>query len=118
MARVCVGAEAASPALHRRSVRFDAHFEHTDEAIALATAWTAGHMHARANLALTESGATAMMMSRSEPRLPTSALTPHDSTRPRTPLCRGAYPIAFESNTEAPRRWAERRCREEWIGHE
>src|SRR3546814_7538690 len=48
MARVCVGAEAASPALHRRSVRFDAHFEHTDEAIAMATAWTAGHMHARA----------------------------------------------------------------------
>src|SRR3546814_12384606 len=44
MARVCVGAEAASPALHRRSVRFDAHFEHTDEASAMATACTAGQI--------------------------------------------------------------------------
>ncbi|HEY9546878.1 MAG TPA: pyruvate kinase, partial [Solimonas sp.] len=100
MARVCVGAEAASPALHRRSVRFDAHFEHTDEAIAMATAWTAGHMHARAILAMTESGATAMMMSRSETRIPIYALTPHERTRRRMALCRGVYPIAFESNTE------------------
>src|SRR3546814_12899149 len=94
MARVCVGAEAASPALHRRSVRFDAHFEHTDEAIAMATAWTAGHMHARAILAMTESGATAMMMSRSETRIPIYALTPHARTRHRLALCRGVYPLA------------------------
>src|SRR3546814_16475978 len=37
MARVCVGAEAASQALHRHSVRFDAHFAHTDVAFAMAT---------------------------------------------------------------------------------
>src|SRR3546814_9174490 len=80
---LCVGAEAASPALHRRSVRFDAHFEHTDEAIAMATAWTAGHMHARAIPAMTESGATAMMMSRSETRIPIYAQIGRASCRER-----------------------------------
>src|SRR3546814_5485458 len=57
-------------------------------------------MHARAILAMTESGATAMMMSRSETRIPIYALTPHERTRHRMALCRGVYPIAFESNTE------------------
>src|SRR3546814_6906870 len=41
-----------------------------------------------------------MRISRSEPRIPIYALTPHERTRRRMALCRGVYPIAFESNTE------------------
>lgn len=95
MARVCIGAEAAMPPAQRRMLSFDAHFERTDEAIAMATAWTARHMHARAIIAMTESGATALMMSRSENQIAIYALTPHERTRRRMALCRGVYPVAF-----------------------
>ncbi|NKF20816.1 pyruvate kinase [Solimonas marina] len=103
MSRVCIGAEAAMPAAQRRSLSFDTHFARTDEAIAMATAWTAKHMHARAIVAMTESGATALMMSRSENQIPIYALTPHEKTRRRMALCRGVYPIAFTpSRDDAP----------------
>ncbi|WP_020648123.1 pyruvate kinase [Solimonas variicoloris] len=101
MARVCIGAEATLPVTIRRSLRFDTHFERTDEAIAMATSWTARHMHARAVIAMTESGATALMMSRSEGQIPIYALTPHERTRRRMALCRGVYPYAFQPSDEA-----------------
>jgi pyruvate kinase len=96
MARVCVGAESSLPSLPQRDVRrIDLHFAHTDEAIAMATAWTAKQMRARAIVALTESGATALMMSRTETQIPIYALTRHEKTRRRMALCRGVYPVAF-----------------------
>ncbi|MGH8446409.1 MAG: pyruvate kinase [Solimonas sp.] len=101
MARVCIGAEAAMPDTARRSLTFDTHFERTDEAIAMATSWTARHMHARAIIAMTESGATALMMSRSEARIPIYALTPHEKTRRRMAMCRGVYPVAFLASDES-----------------
>ena len=94
MARVCLGAEAAMPEPRGRE-RMDSHFVKTDEAIAMATIWTAQHMHAQAIVALTDSGSTALMMSRSDTRIPIFALTQHEATRRRMTLCRGVYPIAF-----------------------
>jgi pyruvate kinase len=96
MARVCLGAEAAMPEPRDRDRdRMDSHFVRTDEAIAMATIWTAKHMHAEAIVALTESGSTALMMSRSDTRIPIFALTQLEATRRRMTLCRGVYPIAF-----------------------
>jgi pyruvate kinase len=95
MARVCIGAEAAMPEPSRIRERFDSHFLRTDEAIAMATTWTARHMHAQAIVALTESGSTALMMSRGETGIPVYALTQHEATRRRMALCRGVYPVAF-----------------------
>jgi pyruvate kinase len=96
MSRVCVGAESHMDVTLRRDIRrVDTHFERTDEAIAMAAAWTARHMHASAIIALTESGATAMMMSRAETQIPIYALTPHEKTRRRMGLCRGVIPVAF-----------------------
>ncbi len=97
MSRVCIGAEGAMPDRPNRFRRpFDAHFERTDEAIAMATAWTARNMRADAILSLTESGSTALMMSRSELNIPIFALTRHEKTRRRMALCRGVYPVDFE----------------------
>jgi pyruvate kinase len=79
--------------------RIDQHFERTDEAIAMATTWTAWHMHADAIIALTESGATAMMMSRNGVRIPIFALTPRERTRERMTLCGGVYPVAFHPSS-------------------
>jgi pyruvate kinase len=99
MARVCIGAENGTPPPERARWRIETHFERTDEAIAMATAWTAQHMRAKAIIALTESGNTALLMSRSETRIPIYALTKHERTRRRMSLCRDVYPVAFESNT-------------------
>ncbi|MDD3761752.1 MAG: pyruvate kinase [Nevskiales bacterium] len=100
MARVCVGAEASMVEPPQRTLKpIDVHFERTDEAIAMATAWTARNMHATAIVALTESGATAQMMSRSETRIPIYALTRHEKTRRRMALCRGVYPVPFMPST-------------------
>ena len=95
MARVCVGAERSKPP-ERSKTWFESHFQATDEAIAMATAWTAGHMHAEAIVALTESGSTPLMMSRVDSQIPIYALTRHERTRHRMALCRGVYPIEFE----------------------
>ncbi|HEU0195634.1 MAG TPA: pyruvate kinase [Nevskiaceae bacterium] len=97
MARVCIGAESQyqhSP--HGNAEQYESHFAHIDEAIARSTAWTAQHMHATAIVALTESGATARMMSRSTTQVPIYALTPRPDTRRRMKLCRGVFPYAFE----------------------
>lgn len=95
MARVCEGAEAAEPLPERRTMNLDTHFRRIDEAIAMSTTWTARHMHAQAIVALTESGATALMMSRTDTRIPIFALTQHEATRRRMALCRGVYPMFY-----------------------
>ena len=104
--RVCLGAEShLRPGRARRRGSISVHFERTDEAIARATSWTAQHMHAHAILALTESGSTAMMMSRTDLHIPIYALTGHEATRRRMALCRGVYPIEFapsQLDTAAP----------------
>jgi len=96
MARVCIAAESAMPPRERAIERLDKHFERVDEAVAMATAWTARHMHAKAIVSLTESGSTALMMSRAETQIPIYALTQHERTRRRMALCRGVYPVAFQ----------------------
>jgi pyruvate kinase len=93
MARVCEGAERSAPPSER--VRLEGHFERTDEAIAMATTWTARNMHANAIIALTESGSTPLLMSRTDTRIPIYALTRHERTRRRMGLVRGVYPIDF-----------------------
>ncbi|MGB0219627.1 MAG: pyruvate kinase [Sinimarinibacterium flocculans] len=96
MARVCLGAESSMQNLPQRDTRRSTlHFQRTDEAIAMATAWAALQMQARAIVALTESGATAQMASRTGTAIPIYALTRHEKTRRRMALCRGVYPVAF-----------------------
>ncbi len=95
MARVCEGAEKAAPPSERQRVGLESHFERTDEAIAMATAWTAGNMHANAIISLTESGSTALLMSRTDTGIPIYALTRHERTRRRMAMCRNVYPVDF-----------------------
>lgn len=94
MARICVGAERYDPP--QRSLKaLDRHFERIDEAIAMSAVYTARHTRAQAIIALTESGMTAIWMSRMDTRIPIFALTQHESTRRRMALVRGVYPIDF-----------------------
>ena len=97
MVRVCLGAERTADIPERSRRLMEKHFERVDEAIAMATAWTALNMHATALIALTESGNTAMWMSRVETQIPIYAMTRQERTRRKMSLCRGVYPVPFTS---------------------
>ena len=95
MAEVCVGAEKYEVP-HRAAQRSADYFARVDEAIAMATMYTANHLNVKAIIALTESGSTARWMSRVRSDIPIYALTPHEATSRRVCLYRGVYPVEFE----------------------
>ncbi|QKT04270.1 pyruvate kinase [Ectothiorhodospiraceae bacterium 2226] len=96
MDRVCREAEK------QRMVTVSEHrintcFKYIDEAIAMATMYTANHLGVKAIISLTESGSTPLWMSRITSGIPIYALTRHVETRRRVTLYRGVYPVSFES---------------------
>jgi pyruvate kinase len=97
MAQVIEGAEkyqlTHSRARHRA---VDGQFKGSEEAIAMAVMYTANHMKVRAIVALTESGATPLWMSRIRADIPVYAFTRHEATRRRVTLYRGVYPVIFD----------------------
>jgi pyruvate kinase len=95
MARICVEAEKQSTA-KQSSHRLHTQFGRVDEAIAMASMYTANHLGVAAIAALTESGSTALWMSRISSGIPIYAMTEHVSTRRRVTLYRGVYPISFQ----------------------
>ncbi|MGI9232896.1 MAG: pyruvate kinase [Woeseiaceae bacterium] len=104
MAEVCVGAEKFPLMIGTTTHRMEDRFELVDEAIAMATMYTANHMSVKAIIALTESGSTTRWMSRIRSDIPIYAFTPHEATNRRVALYRGVYPISFAINIENPRR--------------
>jgi len=97
MAQVIVGAEKyqlTHPRARQRTV--EGEFKGTEEAIAMAVTYTANHMKVRAIVALTESGATPLWMSRIRSDIPIYAFTRHELTRRRVTLYRGVYPVLFD----------------------
>jgi pyruvate kinase len=102
MADVCIGAEKYQVP-HAATQRVSEYFDRVDEAIAMATMYTANHMDVRAIIALTESGSTTRWMSRVRSDIPIYALTPHKSTSRRVALYRGVYPVEFEIDINDPR---------------
>ena len=98
MDRICRVAEQQREVI-RSTHRMDVTFNHVDEAIAMATMYTANHLNVRAIAALTESGATTLWMSRISSGVPVYALTPQVETRRKVTLYRGVYPIAFDITT-------------------
>lgn len=95
MGRICEGAEGHAPP-NRSLSRLSSHFERIDEAIAMAAVYAARHTEATATIALTESGMTAIWMSRIHSRTPVYAMTKLEKTRRRLTLVRGVYPVQFE----------------------
>ena len=102
MADVCVGAERFQVP-QDSSQRAADEFARVDEAIAMAAMYTANHLRVAAIIALTESGSTALWMSRVRSDIPIYALTPHEATSRRVTLYRGVYPVEFEIDVDKPR---------------
>lgn len=96
MNRICLSAEK-NPSAKKSRHRFELHFKYVDEAIAMATMYTANHLDIRAILTLTESGTTPLWMSRIKSSIPIYALSRHATTQRRMALYRGVYPIQFDA---------------------
>ncbi len=102
MASICRGAEAWMPARMETSPVTEGAFERVDEGIAKAAMYAANHMDVRAIAALTESGATALWMSRIRSDIPIFALTRHAGTQRRVTLYRGVVPVGFDVTETRP----------------
>jgi pyruvate kinase len=100
MAQIIVAAEKYQGAHVRIRQRNTGYFERTNEAIAAAVMYTANHLHVQAIVALTESGETALWMSRLRSDIPIYAFTRQEATRSRVTLYRGVYPVAYDVTDE------------------
>jgi pyruvate kinase len=70
-----------------------------DEAIAKSAAFTALNLNVKAVAAMTQSGSTALWMSRISTHVPIYALTPEVETRRKVTLFRGVYPVNFKPSS-------------------
>jgi len=100
MAQIICGAEKYQGAHVRIRQRNTAYFERANEAIAAAVMYTANHLHVQAIVALTESGETALLMSRVRSDIPIYAFTRQPATLSRVTLYRGVYPVAYDVTDE------------------
>ncbi len=98
MDRVCLEAEKEGENAFAQ-MRMNRAFTGIDESIAMATLFTASHLNVKAIAALTQSGSTALWMSRLSTSVPIYALTPQVETRRKVTLFRGVYPINFKVAT-------------------
>ncbi len=98
MDRICLGAEKHRSTIVRES-RNDKSFQRIDEAIAKACMYTANRLNVRAIIAMTESGATALWMSRIHSGLPIYAMSSQDRTLRQASIYRGVEPIKYVSKS-------------------
>lgn len=95
MARACEVAER-SPRSRRSNHRNEMRFTRVDEAIAMATMYTANHLDIAGVISLTESGTTALWMSRIRTGIRIYGLSRYDRALGRMTLYRGVTPIFFD----------------------
>jgi pyruvate kinase len=94
MSDICINAEQEDRAAKSKH-RVDTTFTQVDEAIAMAAMYSANHLKVRAIASLTESGSTALWMSRISSSIPIYALSRHESTNRKVNLYRGVFPVYF-----------------------
>ncbi len=96
MVRVVSGAEL-HPQAHISQHRINESFFGIDESIGLAAMYTANHLEGvKAIIAMTESGATPLMMSRISSRLPIYAFSSNEQTQNKVAMFRGVIPVPFD----------------------
>jgi len=95
MHRVCVAAEK-QPAALTSKLRLECTFNRVDEAMSMATMYTANHLDIKAIITLTESGVTPLWMSRVPSIIPIYGLSRHLHTLGQMALYSNVYPIYFD----------------------
>ena len=99
MANICLEAEKAE------YKEIDADFSgktfaRIDQSIAMGALFTASHLGAKAIVALTDSGSTALWMSRHDIRVPIYALTPRLTTQRKMTLFRNVKPLLMDTSID------------------
>jgi pyruvate kinase len=97
MARICLKAEAETDdhGIDRRSAPQT--FTRIDQSIAMSALFAAFHFKVKAIVAMTQSGSTALWMSRMNAGVPIFALTPIPETLTKVTLFSGVHPVLFPS---------------------
>jgi pyruvate kinase len=106
MANICLEAEKAE------DVKLDADFTgktfaRIDHSIAMGALFTAYHLGCKAIVALTDSGSTALWMSRHRIHIPIYALTPKLATQRRMALFRNVRPLLLDQSADRDTALAE-----------
>ena len=96
MSRICEGSEGQSPITSKTS-NYSIENKKVDRAIAMACMLTADNLNPVAIAAITESGSTALWMSRINHSVPIFALTTHTGTLRKITLYRGVYPARIKT---------------------
>ncbi|HQQ69262.1 MAG TPA: pyruvate kinase [Alicycliphilus sp.] len=99
MDKICSAAEAAEDPDR------DADLEgqtvgHIDQSVAMGALFTAHHLGAKAIVAMTDSGSTALWMSRYRIHIPIYALTPKVSTQRRMAMFRNVRPLLMDTSAD------------------
>jgi pyruvate kinase len=99
MASICLAAEEAE------EVALDADFSgktfaRIDQSIAMGALFTAYHLGAKAIVAMTDSGSTALWMSRHRIHIPIYALTPKVATQRKMTLYRNVRPLLMDTSAD------------------
>jgi pyruvate kinase len=95
MARICEEADS-SEASSLDAQFLNRTFTRIDQSIAMAALFTAYHMKCKAIVALTQSGSTALWISRLDAGVPIYALTNEEATRRRMSLYREVHPVLMK----------------------
>lgn len=117
MARICLEAEKSAQ-ITLETELLNRTFDRIDQSIAMASLFTARHLQVKAIAALTESGSTALWLSRLNSGVPIYALTPAKASRQKMALYRDVTPVFFDYNSrerEEVLREAEQRLVDEGI---
>ncbi|WP_415911944.1 pyruvate kinase [Neptuniibacter sp. QD37_11] len=99
MVRVIEGAET-QPQTRTSGHRIHQSFSNIDETIGLAAMYAANHLSGvKAIIAMTETGATPLLMSRIRSGLPIFALSPNQEALHRAAIFRGVVPLFFDASS-------------------
>uniref|UniRef100_UPI0024E225C5 pyruvate kinase n=1 Tax=Diaphorobacter nitroreducens TaxID=164759 RepID=UPI0024E225C5 len=99
MAAICAAAEAAED-LERDSDFIGQTLGRIDQSIAMGALFTAHHLGAKAIVAMTDSGSTALWMSRHRIHIPIYALTPKVATQRRMAMFRNVRPLLMDTSAD------------------
>ena len=97
MAQICVEAEKSDPVVLDRDF-LNRTFTRIDQSIAMATLFTAFHLRVKAIASLTQSGSTALWMSRHNAGCPIYALTPEIGAQRKMALYRNVRTLYLEQH--------------------
>src|SRR5512142_1594748 len=102
MSRICLKAEKEmeDDVMERRMVQQK--FTRIDQSIAMSALFVASHLKVKAIVALTQSGSTALWMSRVNAGAPIFALTPTKGTLSKVTLFSGVHPVSFHPSSKDP----------------